>query len=68
MKLPTRLIGGPRRGLPLTAGSVSGLTRLILAIAPSARVSGEMSGTTSERSRMTPVLSRRPGFSRPGRP
>ena len=68
MKLPTPPTHGPMRTLRRTAGRLSGFTLRILASAPAASVALVMSGTTEERSRITPFLSRMPGFSRPFAP
>ena len=65
MKLPVAERQEPIRAPLRTAGSFSGLALRILPMAPAAIVAGERSETTLLRSRITPFLSRMPGFSRP---
>ena len=65
MKLRTPPTQAPMRTPFFTTGSVSGFAFFALAMAPAASVAGVMSGMMPDRSRITPFLSRRPGFSRP---
>src|SRR5262245_10628784 len=65
MKLPTPATQAPRRGLPLTSGSLSIGALRILARLLGDSPSPARSGTTLERSRMRPLASMIPGFSRP---
>ena len=62
--LPTQ---APRRGLPRTSGSLSIGALRILASPLGDSASPAMSGTTCERSRIAPLASMIPGFSRPRR-
>src|SRR6266700_3787246 len=59
---------GPSRVPAFTTGSLDRSVRRILARLLSERASPAMSGTTLERSRMRPLSSMMPGFSRPGAP
>ena len=68
MKLPTPATQAPSRGLPLTSGSLSIGALRILASPLGESASPAMSGTTFERSRMRPLVSTMPGFSRPRGP
>ena len=68
MKLPTLPTQAPSRGLPFTRGSLSIGALRILARPLGDSASPAMSGTTFERSRMRPLASMIPGFSRPRGP
>src|SRR6516165_7131195 len=68
MKLPTPPTQAPRRGLPRTSGSLSTAVLRILAMPLGDSASAAISGTTFERSRMPPLESMIPGFSRPRGP
>src|SRR5262249_15620807 len=68
MKLPMPPTQAPRRGLPRTSGSLSTAALRILARPLGDSASAAISGTTFERSRMPPLESMIPGFSRPRGP
>src|SRR5713226_7414419 len=68
MKLPTPPTHAPTRGLPLTRGSFSTDALRILARPLGESASPAISGTTFERSRIRPLSSTIPGFSRPSGP
>ena len=68
MKLPTPATHGPIRGLPRTIGSLSIGALRILARPWDESAAPAMSGTTFERSRIRPLASTIPGFSRPRGP
>src|SRR5262249_48707805 len=68
MKLATPPTQGPSRGLPRTSGSLSTAALRILARPLGDSASAAISGTTFERSRMPPLESMIPGFSRPRGP
>src|SRR6185503_5365273 len=65
IRLPTPPTQGPRRGLPRTSGSFSIAALRIFARPLGDSVSPAISGTTLERSRIPPLESTIPGFSRP---
>src|SRR5215470_15217054 len=65
MKLPTPVTHAPMRGLPFTSGSLSIGALRILARLLGDSASPAKSGITLERSRMPPLASMIPGFSRP---
>ena len=60
-----REMQAPMRTSPVTAGKVVGSIRRTRSINPPARLSGDISETAEERSRMTPFPSRIPGRSVP---
>ena len=60
--------GGPRRGLPDTAGSDAGSSAASFASPAGESASPARSGMVPERSRMVPEASSSPGFSPPGGP
>jgi hypothetical protein len=68
MRLPTPPTQAPSRGLPETSGSFSIGALRILASPVGESVSPARSGTTFDRSRMRPLESMIPGFSRPRGP
>src|SRR5262249_51042124 len=68
MKLPTPPTQAPSRTLPRTSGSLSIALLRILARPLGDSASPAISGTTFERSRMPPLESMIPGFSRPRGP
>src|SRR6266852_8747374 len=68
MKLPMPPTQAPRRGLPRTSGSLSTAVLRILARPFGDSASPAISDTTFERSRMPPLESMIPGFSRPRGP
>src|SRR5712691_3666264 len=68
MKLPTAPTQAPSRGLPFTSGSLSTAALRILASPLGESASPSISGTSLERSRMRPLSSMIPGFSRPSGP
>src|SRR5262249_2920451 len=65
MKLPTPVTHAPMRGLPFTSGSLSIGDLRIFARLLGDSASPAKSGITLERSRMPPLASMIPGFSRP---
>src|SRR5262249_31375335 len=65
MKLPTPATHAPMRGLPFTSGSLSIGDLRILARLLGDGAAPAKSGITLERSRMPPLASMIPGFSRP---
>ena len=68
MKFDGRAMQAPSRGLPFTSGSLSILAFLILARPAGDSASPSMSLTSFDRSRILPLLSMMPGFSRPAGP
>src|SRR6266536_5528287 len=68
MKFPTPPTQAPSRTLPRTSGSLSIALLRILARPLGDSASAAISGTTFERSRMPPLESMIPGFSRPRGP